>query len=94
MLVAPGFLATLAFALINGAALMRHLERAHATVWHALGRPDFRLSTGFAPRLALVRYVWSGQWRGLDDAVLRGHCLAALISEPLLVALFALLMLG
>lgn len=94
MLLGLGFLAVLTFALINGAGLMRRLASAHLDVWEKLGRPDFRLSTGIGPRLALVRYVWSGNWRGLDDAVLRRHCLAALIAEPLLVAQFALLVLG
>lgn len=92
-LLGLGFVVVLAFALVNGARLMRRLESAHTEVWNRLGRPDFLLSSGIGPRIALVRYVWSGDWRMLDDATLRRHCLAALIAEPLLVALSALLVL-
>ncbi|MDI6749510.1 MAG: hypothetical protein QMD73_04985 [Rhodocyclaceae bacterium] len=94
MLKGFGFLAVLAFALINGARLMRRLESAHPDVWNALGRPDFRLSTGFGPRLALVRFVWSLKWRTFGDAALNTHCLAAMLAEPLLVVAGARLVFG
>lgn len=78
------FAALLLFALGNGAALMRRLETAHPVVWRDLGRPNFAASTGLAPRLALVRFIWSRRYRALGDAVLTRYCVAALIAEPLL----------
>jgi hypothetical protein len=85
------FLAVLVFALANGAWMMRRLEAAHPAKWHELGRPTFTLSTGIAPRLALVRFVWSQGFRKLGDAALSLCCVMAMIAEPLLVVLFALL---
>jgi len=85
------FLAVLVFALANGAWLMRRLETAHATVWNDLGRPNFTLSTGLRPRLALVRFVWSQEFRRLGDAALSLCCRLAMIAEPLLVVLFIML---
>lgn len=84
----------LAFALANGRALMRRLESAHPDVWHALGRPNFTASTGLAPRLALVRFIWSRRYRALQDEVLARHCLAALLAEPLLVCVVLYLVLA
>jgi hypothetical protein len=88
------FVALLLFALANGAAVMRRLETRHPDVWNALGRPNFAASTGIAPRLALVRFIWSQRYRALDDAVLTRHCVVALLAEPLLVLAFVYLLLG
>lgn len=85
------FLALLVFALANGAWMMRRLEATHPAVWHELGRPNFTLSTGIAPRLALVRFVWSQGFRPLGDAALSRCCRLAMVAEPLLVVLFVLL---
>lgn len=85
------FFALLAFALANGAWLMRRLETAHPAAWDALGRPDFALRSGAAPRLALVRYIWSQGFRRLGDAALSRSCMAAMVAEPLLAVLFVLL---
>ena len=90
-MIAIPFLVVLVFALANGAWLMRRLETAHPATWAALGRPTFTLSTGIAPRLALVRFVWSLGFRKLGDAALSLCCGAAMITEPLLVVLFGLL---
>lgn len=87
------FLALLVFALANGAWLMRRLETAHPATWNALGRPNVMLRTGIAPRLALLRFVWSQGFRALGDAALTLSCTLAMIAEPLLVVLFALLIL-
>ena len=88
------FLALLVFALANGAWMMRRLETAHPATWGALGRPTFTLSTGIGPRLALVRFVWSQGFRKLGDAALSRCCLMAMIAEPLLVVLFAALVMN
>lgn len=88
------FLILLVFALANGAWLMRRLETAHPGVWNKLGRPNFTLSTGIGPRLALVRFVWAQGFRPLGDATLSRYCTLAMIAEPLLVVLFALLILN
>jgi hypothetical protein len=88
------FLALLAFALGNGAWMMRRLETRHPAKWNELGRPNFTLSTGLGPRLALVRFVWSQGFRKLDDAALSLCCRLAMVAEPLLVVLFALLVIG
>jgi hypothetical protein len=88
------FAALLIFALANGAWMMRRLELAHPALWSALGRPTFTLSTGIAPRLALVRFVWSQRYRELGDAALARCCRAAMFAEPLLVVLLALLVAG
>ncbi len=93
MLIAA-FLAMLVFALANGAWMMRRLETAHPAVWNELGRPTFTLSTGLAPRLALVRFVWSQRFRALSDPPLALCCRVAMTAEPLLVVLFVLLLLG
>ncbi|MEW6512570.1 MAG: hypothetical protein AB1443_01065 [Pseudomonadota bacterium] len=85
------FLALLAFALANGAWMMRRLETAHPAKWNELGRPNFTLSTGIAPRLALVRFVWSQGFCKLGDAALSLCCRLAMVAEPLLVVLFAVL---
>lgn len=85
------FLALLVFALANGAWMMRRLETAHAATWNELGRPNFTLSTGIAPRLALVRFVWSRSFRQLGDAALSLCCRLAMVAEPLLAVLFVLL---
>jgi transcriptional regulator with XRE-family HTH domain len=60
----------------------------------ALGRPNFTLSTGIAPRLALVRFVWSRRFRELGDPSLSLCCRAAMTAEPLLVVLFGILIFG
>lgn len=88
------FLAVLVFALANGAWMMRRLETAHPAAWTELGRPNFTLSTGIGPRLALVRFVWSQGFRKLGDAALSWCCGLAMVAEPLLVVLFGLLVLG
>ncbi len=88
------FLVVLAFALANGAWMMRHLETAHPAVWNELGRPAFTLSTGLRPRLALVRFVWSRRFQKLGDAALSLCCKMAMVAEPLLAVLFAFLVLG
>jgi hypothetical protein len=88
------FLVVLAFALANGAWMMRRLEQAHPAIWSALGRPTFTLSTGIQPRLALVRFVWLQRYRELGDTALARCCQAAMIAEPLLVVLLALLVAG
>lgn len=88
------FLALLVFALANGAWLMRRLETKHPTKWNELGRPNFTLGTGIAPRLALVRFVWSQGFRKLGDAALSLCCRLAMIAEPLLVVLFAALIMS
>lgn len=85
------FLAMLVFALANGAWMMHRLATVHPVVWNELGRPNFTLSTGIAPRLALVRFVWSQGFRKLGDAALFLCCGMAMIAEPLLAVLFALL---
>lgn len=85
------FLTLLVFALANGAWMMRRLETAHPAKWNELGRPTFTLSTGIAPRLTLVRFVWSQGFRKLGDAALALCCRMAMVAEPLLVALFVLL---
>jgi hypothetical protein len=85
------FLALLVFALANGAWLMRRLETSHPIVWNELGRPNFILSTGIAPRLTLVRFVWSQGFRQLGDAALSLCCRMAMVAEPLLAVLFVLL---
>jgi hypothetical protein len=88
------FIALLAFALANGAWMMRRLETLHPSTWNALGRPNFTLSTSIRPRLALVRFVWSQGFRKLGDAALSLCCRMAMVTEPLLVVLFALLVSG
>jgi hypothetical protein len=85
------FLIVLVFALANGAWLMRRLETVHPATWTALGRPNFTLSSGITPRLALVRFVWSQGFSKLDDASLSLCCRMAMVAEPLLVVLVALL---
>lgn len=87
------FLAVLLFALANGAWLMHRLETAHPAAWNELGRPTFTLSTGIAPRLALVRFVWSQRFRALGDTALTLCCSAAMVAEPLLVVLFSIVVL-
>lgn len=91
LMIAIPFLVVLVFALANGAWLMHRLETAHPATWDVLGRPTFTLSTGVAPRLALVRFVWTQGFRKLGDAALSLCCGAAMIAEPLLVVLFGLL---
>jgi hypothetical protein len=88
------FLAVLVFALANGAWMMRRLVAAHPAKWHELGRPTFTLSTGIAPRLALVRFVWLQRFRELGDPSLSLCCRAAMTAEPLLVVLFGILIFG
>jgi hypothetical protein len=88
------FLALLVFALANGAWMLRRLETTHTATWNELGRPDFTLSTGVAPRLALVRFVWSQGFRQLGDAALSLSCLMAMVAEPLLLVLFAALVMN
>lgn len=88
------FLALLVFALANGAWMMSRLETRHSAKWNELGRPNFTLSTGVAPRLALVRFVWSQGFRKLGDAALSLCCRLAMVAEPLLLVLFLLLVLG
>lgn len=88
------FIALLVFALANGAWMMHRLATAHTATWAALGRPNFTLSTGLGPRLALVRFVWSQGFRQLDDAALSLCCGLAMIAEPLLVVLIAALVMN
>jgi hypothetical protein len=88
------FFTVLVFALANGAWMMRRLETAHPVTWTELGRPTFTLSNGLAPRLALVRFVWSRDFRELGDAPLSLCCRAAMAAEPLLAVLFGFLVLG
>lgn len=88
------FLAVLVFALANGAWMMRRLATAHPATWAALGRPNFAMSTGIGPRLALVRFVWSRGFRTLGDPALSWCCGLAMIAEPLLVLLFAALVMN
>ena len=88
------FVATLVFALANGAWMMRRLESRHPTKWNELGQPNFMLGTGIAPRLALVRFVWSQGFHKLGDAALSLCCRMAMVAEPLLVVLFAALILN
>jgi hypothetical protein len=88
------FFVVLVFALANGAWMMRRIETAHPAKWHELGRPTFTLSTGIAPRLALVRFVWSQGFHKLGDTALSLCCRLAMIAEPLLVVLFAALVLS
>jgi hypothetical protein len=88
------FLAVLVFALANGAWMMRRLASAHPATWAALGQPTFSLSTGIGPRIALVRFVWSRCYRELGDAALSLCCGMAMVTEPLLAVLFALLIAG
>lgn len=87
-------IAVLVFALANGAWMMRRLETRHPARWNALGRPNFTMSTGLAPRLALVRFVWSQGFRKLADAALSLCCRLAMVAEPLLVVLFAALIMN
>lgn len=93
LMLTISFLAVLAFALANGTWMTHRLATAHPAVWNELGRPDFTLSTGIQPRLALVRFVWSQGFRQLGDTALSLCCRMAMIAEPLLVMLFALLVL-
>lgn len=88
------FIVLLVFALANGAWMMRRLATAHPATWAALGRPNFTLSTGLGPRLALVRFVWSQGFRQLGDDALAWCCGLAMIAEPLLVLLFAALVMN
>lgn len=88
------FLAVLVFALANGAWMMRRLATAHPATWAALGRPNFAMSTGIGPRLALVRFVWSRGFRTLGDPALSWCCGLAMIAEPMLAVLFVWLMVG
>ena len=88
------FLALLVFALANGAWMMRRLETVHPVKWSELGRPNFTLSTGIAPRLALVRFVWSQGFLQLGDTALSLCCRLAMVAEPGLAVLFVLLLLG
>lgn len=88
------FLAVLVFALANGAWLMRRLATLHPSTWIALGRPNFTLSTGIKPRLALVRFIWSQGYRKLGDPALSWCCGLAMVAEPLLVLLIAALVMN
>lgn len=88
------FLAVLMFSLVNGAWLLRRLQNAHRLVWERLGQPTVTLKNGVAPRLALVKYIWSLRFCELDDLPLSISCWMAIAAEFLLVVLFLLLVLG
>lgn len=88
------FLAVLMFSLVNGAWLLRRLQSTHHSTWAGLGQPTVTLKNGVAPRLALVKYIWSLRFRGLDDLPLSISCWMAIAAEFLLVVLFLFLVLG
>lgn len=90
----PSFLITLAFSFLNGAWLLTRLRNAHPSIWTALGQPTVTLDNGVRPRLALIKYIWSLRFRALKDPPLSLSCWAAITAEALLLALFALIVLG
>ncbi|CAG4884094.1 protein of unknown function [Georgfuchsia toluolica] len=88
------FLAVLMFSLVNGAWLLCRLQSRHHSAWAGLGQPSITLKSGAAPRLALVKYIWSLRFRELDDLLLSISCWMAIAAEFSLVVLFLLLVLG
>lgn len=88
------FLAVLMFSFVNGAWLLRRLQNAHRSVWEGLGQPTVTLKNGVAPRLALVKYIWSLRFRELGDPPLSLSCWMAIVAEFSLLVIFLLLVLG
>ena len=85
------FLAVLIFSVVNGAWILRRMQNSHLSVWRELGQPTVTMSSGIAPRIALVRYIWSLRFLKLEDPLLSITCWMAIAAEVLLVVIFLLL---
>ena len=93
-MVAVSFLAVIVFSLVNGAWILRRLQKNHHAAWLNLGRPTVALRTGVVPRLALLNYIWSLRFRRLNDPQLTLACWAAITAESVLIVLFTLMAIG
>ena len=91
MTVLTSFFAIFAISYINGIALVRRLSSAHADIWNQLGKPTLAQSNFGAPRVALMRHVWSFAFLKVKDGALTFHCLLAIACEFSLLVLVILL---
>ena len=88
------FFGIFALSYANGLWLNRHLRTIHPEVWARLGEPSLAQSNLGAPRLALNKFVWSLQFRSLNDPVLSLSCSAAMVAEIAVAFIFVALLVG
>ncbi|MEI8209288.1 MAG: hypothetical protein WCG16_08795 [Methylococcales bacterium] len=79
---------TLILSIVNGAWLLNRIEQTHQTVWQELGKPSVSLSTGVHPRIALIKYIWSLDFKKLKDPSLSLSGYTAITLEILLILQF------
>jgi len=82
---------TLLLSIANGAWILNRIEQAHYPVWQDLGKPTVLLSTGFRPRMALIKYIWSLRFKKLKDPSLCLSGYTAITLEILLIIQFLVL---
>lgn len=83
---------TLSYA--NGLWLLRHLRTAHPDVWARLGRPSLAQSNLGVHRLALMKFVWTLQFRPLHAPALSLACYVSMAAEIALVFIVVALVVG
>jgi hypothetical protein len=76
-------------------AFLSQLRARHAQTWEALGRPTLFLNNSISNSLAVLRFLWRREYRGLADeqfvrfaAFLRCYLAAYVVLLALVVAVF------
>jgi hypothetical protein len=82
------FFAVLAISYANGTWLLHRIRAAHPDIWAKLGEPSLSQSNLGKSRLALARFVWTMQFRSLNDTGLSTRCFIAIGLEILMALMF------
>jgi len=88
------FSALFALSYANGLWLIRHLRTVHPEIWAHLGPPSLVQSNLTTPRLRLMKFVWSLQFRSLNDTALSRSCGLAMATEIALALSFTAFIAG
>ena len=75
------FFLLFAVAYVNGLLLDRYLQRSHRGLWIELGEPTLSQSNLGAPRLRLMKLVWSLGFLKMHDGKLNLICFASILLE-------------
>ncbi len=94
MYLLMAFFALFALSYANGLWLLCHLRTVHPEVWAHLGQPSLMQTNLATPRLRLMKFVWSQQFRSLNDKALSRSCGLAMAAEIALVLTFAAFIAG
>ena len=86
------FFVVLGFSYANGLLLFYRLRNVHPEMWTRLGQPSIMQSNLGVPRLALMRFVWTFQFRAANDSFLSLVCFVAMVAEVILALIFITLL--